>query len=72
MKKALLYAAGILIAVVLIHFSITVLANTEIIVPIIIVICLYLILRFIIKLCRKNEKIKNFIVCLIDLLFFLP
>lgn len=72
MKKALLYIAGILIAIVMICFSLTVLADTQIIAPVIIGVSIYLILGFIIKLCRMNDKIKNTVICTIDLLFFLP
>lgn len=72
MKKALLYIAGILIAVAMICFSLTVLADTQIIAPAIIGVSIYLILGFIIKLCRMNDKIKNTVICTIDLLFFLP
>lgn len=72
MKKALLYIAGILIAVGMICFSLTILADTQIIAPVIIGVSIYLILGFIIKLCRMNDKIKNTVICTIDLLFFLP
>ncbi len=63
MKKALLYIAGILIAIAMICFSLTVLADTQIIAPVIIGVSIYLILGFIIKLCRMNDKIKNTVIC---------
>lgn len=72
MKKALLYIVGILIAIAMICFSLTVLANTQIVAPVIIGLSVYLILGFIIKLCRMSDKIKNTVICTIDLLFFLP
>ncbi|MFR7820940.1 hypothetical protein [Candidatus Pseudoruminococcus sp.] len=72
MKKALLYIVGILIAIAMICFSLTVLANTQIVAPVIIGLSVYLILGFIIKLCRMSDKIKTTVICTIDLLFFLP
>lgn len=72
MKKALLYIAGIIIAIAMICFSLTVLSNTQITAPVIIGLSIYFILGFIIKLCKMNEKIKNTVICTIDLLFFLP
>lgn len=72
MKKVIFYLAGILVSVVLVIISMTVLGNTKILAPIIIVLSLYLFLGCIIKLCKMNEKFKETIICAIDLLWWLP
>ncbi len=50
----------------------TILGNTKFIAPIIIVISIYLFAGSLIKLCRMNEKLKNTVICALDLLFWLP
>lgn len=70
MKK--IYYALIILSIFLFIISISLLNNTTIIAPIIIVISLYLFLGSIIKLCKTNDKLKNTILCTLDLLFWLP
>lgn len=70
MKK--IYYALIILSIFLFIISISLLNNTTIIAPIIIVISLYLFLGSIIKLCKTNDKLKNTILCILDLLFWLP
>lgn len=70
MKK--LYYALIILSIFLFIISISLLNNTTIIAPIIIVISLYLFLGSIIKLCKTNNKLKNTVLCTLDLLFWLP
>lgn len=72
MTKIKMYLLGMLISVVLILVSITVLGNTAVIAPVIIVLSAYLFLGCLIKLCKMNEKLKNTVLCVIDLLFWLP
>ncbi len=50
----------------------TILGNTKFIAPIIIVISIYLFVGSLIKLCKMNNKLKNTVICIIDLLFWLP
>lgn len=72
MNKIKMYLLGILISVVLILISFTVLENTQIVAPVILVLSIYLFLGCLIKLCKMNEKLKNTVICVIDLLFWLP
>jgi len=71
-KKVLLYLILIIVAVSLFVLSITLLANTKIIAPIIIVLSVYLFLGGVIKLCRLNDKFKDTVMGILDLLFWLP
>jgi hypothetical protein len=72
MKNKMLYYILIMISIILILVSLFLLDNTKIIAPIIIVISIYLFLGAIIKLCKTNNKLKNTILCALDLLFWLP
>jgi len=72
MKTRVLYYFLIILSIVLFVLSMTVLNHTKIIAPVVIVISIYLFLGAIIKLCKTNDKLKNTIVCVLDLLFWLP
>ena len=72
MTKMKMYLLGMLISVVLILISITLLGNTTVIAPVIIVLSAYLFLGCLIKLCKMNDRLKNTVLCVIDLLFWLP
>ncbi len=52
--------------------TMTILGNIKFIAPIIIVISRYLFVGSLIKLCKMNNKLKNTVICIIDLLFWLP
>lgn len=71
-KKVSLYVAWILVSILLFVTAMTVLGNTKWIAPVIIVVSLYLFAGSLIKLCKMNETLKNTVLCLVDLLFWLP
>lgn len=71
MKKSF-YMAGIAVSVILVVLSMTILGETNILAPVLIVLSIYLFAGCIIKLCKMNEKLKNTILCAIDLLWWLP
>lgn len=70
--KKLFYMAGIAVSVILVVLSMTILGETNILAPVLIVLSIYLFAGCIIKLCKMNEKLKNTILCTIDLLWWLP
>lgn len=72
MKNKILYYFLIILSIILFIISISVLNNTKIIAPILIVISIYLFLGAIIKLCKTNDKLKDTVICFLDLLFWLP
>lgn len=72
MKSKKLYYFLIVLSIVLFVLSFSFLNDTKIIAPVFIVIGIYLFLGAIIKLCKMNDKLKNTIVCVLDLLFWLP
>lgn len=72
MKKIILYLVGILVSVTSVIVSMTVLSNTKILAPVLIVFSIYLLIGCLIKLCKMNEKFKDTIICTIDLLWWLP
>ncbi len=72
MKNKVLYCFFIILSIVLVVISMTVLNNTKVLAPVVLVISIYLFLGAIIKLCKTNDKLKNTIVCVLDLLFWLP
>ena len=72
MKNILLYLVGIIVSVILVIVSMTVLQNTQILAPVIIVLSIYLFIGCLIKLCKMNNKMKDTIICMIDLLWWLP
>ncbi len=72
MKKKILYCVLILLSMALFVISITLLGNTTFLAPVIIVISIYLFIGAIIKLCKTNTKLKDTVLCALDLLFWLP
>ena len=72
MKKIILYLGGIVISIILVIVSMTVLQNTQILAPVIIALSIYLFIGCLIKLCKMNETLKGTIICMIDLLWWLP
>ncbi len=72
MKKIIPYLAGIIVSVILVIASMTILGNTKILSPVLIVFSVYLLIGCLIKLCKMNEKLKDTIICTIDLLWWLP
>ncbi len=71
-RKMYLYVSLIIVSILLFIFAMTTLGNTKFIAPIIIVISIYLFVGCLIKLCRMNDKLKNKVICALDLLFWLP
>ncbi len=71
-KKISLYVSLIIVSILLFIIAMTILGNTKFIAPIIIVVSIYLFVGCLIKLCRINKKLKNTILCALDLLFWLP
>ena len=62
MKKITLYVVGIIISIFLIIASMTVLGNTKILAPVLIVLCAYIFMGCLIKLCKLNEKDRKSVV----------
>lgn len=71
-KKIYLYVGLIILSLIFFIISMTFLGNTKFIAPVIIVISLYLFVGSLIKLCKMNDKLKDTILCALDLLFWLP
>ena len=71
-NKKILYCMLIVISVILFISAIVLLNNTKLLAPIMIVISIYLLVGAIIKLCRTNHKLKNTMICALNLLFWLP
>ncbi len=71
-KDLILYVILMLVSILLFTAAMTVLGNTKLIAPIMIVIGVYLSVGSLIKLCKMNETLKNTVLCMIDLLFWLP
>lgn len=71
-KRTVLYVGLLILAIVLFIISVTVLGNTTFIAPITIVVSIYLFVGSLTKLCKMNDKLKNHVICAIDLLFWLP
>ncbi len=71
-KDLILYVSLMLVSILLFTAAMTVLGNTKLIAPIMIVIGVYLFVGSLIKLCKMNETLKNTVLCMIDLLFWLP
>lgn len=72
MKKSILYWTGIIISIIFVTVSMTILGNTQILAPALIVFSIYLFIGCLIKLCKMNEKLKDTVICTIDLLWWLP
>jgi len=71
-KNTMLYYFLIVLAVLLFVFSIFILNNTKFVALVAIALSVYLFLRATIKLYKKNNKLKNSILCALNLLFWLP
>lgn len=71
-NKNKIYYLLMILSILLFTISISVLSNTKMIAPILISISIYLFLGAIIKLCKTNDKLKNTMICILDLLFWLP
>ncbi len=71
-KKIALYLFTIIVAIILFMVSMTVLGETKLVAPIIIVVSVYLFVGSIIKLCKLNDRFKNSVIAVLDLLFWLP
>ncbi len=71
-KKIFLYVSLIIVSILFFVISMTVLGNTKFVAPVIIVCSIYLLAGGLIKLCKMNEKLKNTVIFIIDLLFWLP
>lgn len=72
MKHKSLYGYLIVLSVILIALSLTVLKDTKFIAPIVIAISGYLFFGAIIKLCRSDDRLKNNLFRILDLLLWLP
>lgn len=70
--RKITYPIMLVISLILFVLAFTIFANTEWIGGIVIAISIYLFLGTLIKICKKNDKLKNTIICAIDLLFWLP
>lgn len=71
-KKMYLYVSLIIVSILLFMIAMTILGDTKFIAPIIIITSIYLFVGCLIKLCKMNNKLKNTIICTLDLLFWLP
>ncbi len=71
-KKIYLYISLIIVSILLFILAMTVLGSTKFVAPVIIVISVYLFVGGLIKLCKMYDKLKNTVICVIDLLFWLP
>ena len=67
-----LYVGLIFVSILLFIIAMTILGNTKFIAPIVIIISIYLFVGSLIKLGKMNDKLKNTILCALDLLFWLP
>lgn len=67
-----LYSILIVVSFVLFLVAFLLLDHTKLIVPIMIALGIYLFFGSIIKLCKTNRKLKNTVLCALDLLFWLP
>lgn len=66
------YITMLVVSLVLFVLSFTILANTAWLGGITIGVSIYLFLGSIIKICKTNDKFKDFFICALDLLFWLP
>lgn len=71
-KNIKLYVLCIVISLILFLIAVTFLNETAFIAPILIVFAVYIFIGAIIKLCKTNKKLKDTILCALDLLFWLP
>ena len=67
----MIYYCLMILAIILFMGTVFLLNDTKIIAPIIIVFSIYIFVGSIIKLCKTNDKLKNSILCALDLLFWI-
>lgn len=72
MKNKGLYYILIVLSIILLIVSIWLFNDTKFIAPIMILESIYLFLGAIIKLCKTSNKLKDKLICTLDLLFWLP
>lgn len=72
MRNKMLYYGLMFLAIIPFSISLNLLNNIKVIVPAIISIRVYLFVGVFIKLCKTKDKLKNTVICLINLLFWLP
>lgn len=70
--KKLLYLCGIILSASITAVAFTVLGDTKIIAPALLVLSIYLFSGSLIKLCRTSPKLKGTVFCAVDLLWWLP
>lgn len=68
----MIYYAMMILSVILFIGVIFLLSDTKILAPIIMTTSIYFFVGSIIKLCKTSSKLKNSILCAIDLLFWIP
>ena len=68
----IIYPLLLIISLILFALAFTVFANTEVLGGLVIAVSLYLFLGSLIKICKKNRKLKNTFSSVIYLLFWLP
>lgn len=71
-NKKIFYYNLMMASIILFVGTICLFNHTKIIAPILIVICIYLFIGAIIKCCKTSLKLKNTVLWMIDLLFWLP
>lgn len=71
-NKKRIYYILMLLSIILFIITVFLLNDTAITAPIIIVVSIYLFIGSIIKLCKTSDKLKNSILCFLDLLFWIP
>lgn len=72
MKNKGLYYILIVLSIILLIVSIWLFNDTKFIAPIMILVSIYLFLGAIIKLCKTSSKLRDTLICTLDLLFWLP
>lgn len=72
MKSKRRFVSLMVLSVILIALSLSVLRDTQFIAPIVIGISAYLFFGAMIKLCKTDDRFKNKLLCMLDLLFWLP
>lgn len=70
-KKTFLYVAILVLAISLIIISLTVFGETSYIALIMIGLSVYFFIGALIKLCKMNNKLKDTVLCSLDLLFWM-
>lgn len=70
--KKIIYLVTLVVSMILFVLSFTILADTEWLGGIVIGVSIYLFLGSLIKIGKTNDKLKNTLICAVDLLFWLP